>query len=128
MPVRHLRRLRSAPHSALASVAKQRVLPTSSLLCGWAPAGGPKIGGKKLSVNVLTERALEVGKTPTQDTPKEPLGGVGDDAYYITASAFGTALSLKKGGAYVQIRVAGFPVDKAKEVEKALAPQLVSKL
>jgi hypothetical protein len=97
-------------------------------LCGWAPAGGPKIGGKKLSVNVLTERALEVGKTPTQDTPKEPLGGVGDDAYYITASAFGTALSLKKGGAYVQIRVAGFPVDKAKEVEKALAPQLVSKL
>ena len=77
---------------------------------------------------MLTDRALKVGKTPTQGTPKERLGGVGDDADYITASGFGTALSLKKGGAYVQIRVAGFPVDEAKEMEKALAPQLVSTL
>jgi hypothetical protein len=106
----------------------QHVIPTSSLLCGWAPATGAQIGGKKLTVNLLTERSFELGKVPVQGIPKTALGGVGDEAYYITTGGFGTALSVKKGGAYVQIRVGGFPDDKAKEVEKALALQALSKL
>jgi hypothetical protein len=101
---------------------------SSSIVCGWSPAGGPQIGGKKLTTSLMSEHAFEVGKTPVQGIPKAPLGGVGDDAYYITTGGFGTALSLKKGSVYVQIRVGGFPPDKANEVEKALALQLVSKL
>lgn len=105
----------------------QHVVPSSSIVCGWSPAGGPQIGGKKLTTSVMSEHAFEVGKTPVQGIPKAPLGGVGDDAYYITTGGLGTALSVKKGSVYVQIRVGGFPPDKAKEVEKALALQLVSK-
>jgi len=106
----------------------QHLVPSSSTLCGWAPAGGPQIDGKKLTVMLLSEHAFEVGKTPVQGIAKAPLAGVGDDAYFVTTGGFGTALSIKKGNAYVQIRVGGLPLEKAKEVEKALALQLVAKL
>src|SRR5216683_6583566 len=67
----------------------QHPISSSLLLCGWAPAGGPQIDGKKLSVNLMTERAFEVGKTPVQGVAKTPVSGVGDDAYYVTASGRG---------------------------------------
>jgi hypothetical protein len=100
----------------------------SLLLCGWAPAGAPRVDGKKLSVNLMTERAFEVGKTPMQGIAKTPVSGVADDAYYVTASGLGTGLSIKKGNIYVQIRVGGFPTEKEKELEKALALQMQTKL
>jgi hypothetical protein len=106
----------------------QHPIPSTELLCGWAPPGGPQIGGKKLSVNLLTERAFEVGKKPMEGIAKTPVGSLGDDAYFVTAGALGTALSVKKANHFIQIRVAGFPAGKAKELEKALAAQLMAKL
>jgi hypothetical protein len=106
----------------------QHPIASSLLLCGWAPAGGPRIDGKKLSVSLMTERAFEVGKTPMQGITKTPVSGVGDDAYYVTASGLGTGLSVKKGRSFVQIRVGGFPTEKEKELEKALAVQMLTKL
>lgn len=106
----------------------QHPIASSLLLCGWAPPGGPQIDGKKLSVSLMTERAFEVGKTPMQGIAKTPVGGVGDDAYYVTASGLGTGLCIKKGNTYVQIRVGGFPTEKEKELEKALAVQMLTKL
>ena len=76
----------------------------------------------------MSEHAFEVGKTPVQGIPKAPLGGVGDDAYYITTGGFGTALSVKKGSVYVQIRVGVFHQTRPRKWRKALALQLVSKL
>jgi hypothetical protein len=73
------------------------VVPSSSIVCGSSPAGGPQIGGKKLTTTLMSVHAFEVGKTPVQGIPKAPLAGVGDDAYYITTGGFGTALLLKKG-------------------------------
>jgi len=52
----------------------------------------------------------------------------GDACSLFTAAQVGTALAVKKGSTCMQIRVGGFPIDKAKEVEKALALQFVSKL
>jgi hypothetical protein len=106
----------------------QHPIASSLLLCGWAPAGGPQINGKKLSVSLMTERAFEVGKTPMQGIAKTPVSGMGDDAYFVTAGGLGTALSIKKGSTYVQIRVGGFPTEKEKELEKTLAMQMLAKM
>lgn len=106
----------------------QHPIASSLLLCSWTPAGGPQIGGKQLSVSLMTERAFAIAKAPIQGTLKSPLTGVGDDAYYVTAGALGTALSVKRGGSYVQIRVDGFSSAKVKELEKALAVQMLMKL
>ena len=103
-------------------------IPSTLLLCGWAPAEGPQVDGKKLAVNLMTERAFEVGKIPVHGIAKTPLSGVGDDAYYMTDSGRGTGLSVKSGGIYVQIWVGGFPPEKQKELEKALALQMLTKL
>jgi hypothetical protein len=106
----------------------QHPIASSLLLCGWVQSGESQIDGKKLSVSFMTERAFEVGKTAMQGAPKTPLSGVGDDAYYSTPGGLDTALSIKKGGTCVQIRVGGFPAQKQKELEKALALQLLAKL
>ncbi len=106
----------------------QHPIASSLLLCGWVQNGGSQIDGKKLSVSFMTERAFEVGKTAMQGVPKTPLSGVGDDAYYSVAGGLDAALSVKKGGTCVQIRVGGFPAQKEKELEKALALQLLAKL
>jgi hypothetical protein len=83
--------------------------------------------GRRTADRRQTERAFEVGKTPMQGIAKTPVSGVGDDAYYVTASALGTGLSVKKGSSFVQIRVGGFPAEKAKELKKALALQMLAK-
>ena len=106
----------------------QHPIASSLLLCGWIPAGRPQIDGKKLSVSLMSERAFKVGKTPMQGIAKTPLRGVGDDAYYVTAGGLGTGLFIKKGSICVQIRVGGFSTAKEKELEKALAVQLLTKL
>jgi hypothetical protein len=104
----------------------QHPIPSSLLLCGWAPVGGPQLDGKKLSVNLMTERAFEVGRIPVHGIAKTPLNGVGDDAYYVTDGGRGSGLSVKSGGTYVQIWVGGFPAEKQKELEKALAVQMLT--
>jgi hypothetical protein len=106
----------------------QHPIASTELLCGWAPAGGSQIDGKKLSVSLMTERAFEVGKKPMEGIAKTPLSGLGDDAYFTTAGGLGTALSVKTANYFIQIRVGGYPTGKAKELEKALAMQLIAKL
>jgi hypothetical protein len=109
--------------------AGQHPIPSSLLLCGWAaPGGGPQFDVKKLTVNLMTERAFEVGKTPVSGSAKTPVSGVGDDAYYVTAGSLGTGLCVKIGSTYVRIRVGGFPAAKQKELEKALALQILTTL
>ena len=105
----------------------QHPVPSSLLLCGWAPAGAPQPDGKKLSVNLMTERAFEVGKASVHGTGKAPVSGVGDAAFYVFAGGRGTGLSVKSGDTYVQIWVGGFPTQKQKELEKALALQMLTK-
>ena len=55
------------------------------------------------------------------------MSGIGDDAYYVTASGLGTSLNVKKGSFYVQIKVGGFPMDVEKDKEKTLALEVLSK-
>ena len=96
--------------------------------CGWAPPGGPKIDAKKVTVTLITLKSFDAGKTPVQGIEKTPLSGVGDDAVYITTPGFGTGLNVKKGNSAFQVRVGGFKAGQEKEIEKALALEIIKKL
>jgi len=108
--------------------AGKRLIESNPRVCGWAPAGGPKINGKKLTLTIMTLQSFETGKKPANGIEKSPLGGVGDDAIYITTPGFGTALNVKKGSSAFQLRVGGFKPDEEKAIEKTLAPQVLAKL
>ena len=108
--------------------AGQHAISSSLLLCAWSPPGGAQIDGKKLTVNLMTERAFEVGKAHAHGVGKAALSGVGDDSYFAAAGSLGTSLCIKTGGKYVRIRVGGFPPEKQKELERALALQMLTKL
>jgi hypothetical protein len=99
--------------------------PTS---CGWAPPGGPNIDAKKVTVQLSTLKSFEASKKPMSGIEKTPLSGVGDDAIYVTTPGFGTGLNVRKGNSAFQVRVGGFKPDKEKEIEKALAMQILKKL
>jgi len=108
--------------------AGKHIIESNPRVCGWAPAGGPKVDGKKLTLTVMPLQSFENGKKPMKGIEKLPLGGVGDDAIYITTPGFGTALNVKKGSSAFQLRVGGFKPDEEKAIEKALAPQVLAKL
>ena len=107
----------------------QRLVPKSPLSCGWSQPGGPKLMAKKLVLQLMTQRQFDLGKTPYQGITKTPVSGIGDDAYYVTASGLGTALSVKKGAFYVQVKVGGadFSLDTIKATEKTLALEVLAK-
>jgi hypothetical protein len=61
----------------------------------------------------------------------EPVGGVGDEAYYVyfnTKERSGLGLVVKKGSTAFEIRVYGFELDKAKSVAKTLCQTVAGKL
>jgi hypothetical protein len=106
----------------------QPLVASNPKVCGWAPPGGPQIDGKKVTVALMTLKSYETGKTPMKGIEKSPLTGVGDDAIYITAGGLGTGLNVQKGNSAFQVRVGGFKKDQAKEIEKALALEILKKV
>jgi hypothetical protein len=109
--------------------AGKPVVASNPQLCGWAPSGGPQIGGKKLTVQLLTAKSFDMGKTPVNNVVKAPLSGVGDDAIYIISPrGLGTSLNVKKGNSAFQVRVGGFTTEQEKEIEKSLALEILKKL
>jgi hypothetical protein len=58
-----------------------------------------------------------------------PASGVGDDAYYSSAGTSYTKLIAKKGDVSLQVVISSnAPVEKKRDMEKALALQVFSKL
>lgn len=106
----------------------QYPIASSLLLCSWTGESAAQLKGEKLHVSIMTERAFEIGKVPLPGTSAVLLQGPADDAYFSTASGLRITLSIKKGGAYVRIRVGGFPVAKEKQMEQTLALQLLPTL
>jgi hypothetical protein len=109
--------------------AGEHVVASAPGLCGWAPSGGPTINGRKVVLSLKTTEAFNIGKTPIKGIIKTQVSGIGDDAYYTTASGLGTNLSVRKGDVAFNIALHGdFPVDQIKAKEKTLALQILSKL
>jgi hypothetical protein len=106
----------------------EHIVPNSLTSCGWMEPGGASIGSKKMVLSLMTARSFETGKTPVKGVTKTIATGIGDEAYYISMPPFGTALSVKKGGAYFQLRIAGFPSGAVRHLERQLALRLVDRV
>lgn len=71
------------------------------------------------------------GKKATPGITKEPVSGVGDDAYYIyfaNTDRAGLGIVVKKGASVFEVRVYGFPVAQAKTVGKGLAQKAAGQI
>jgi hypothetical protein len=106
----------------------EHIVPDLLTSCAWSGPGGPSIGSKKIVVSLMTARSFTTGKTPVKGVTMTVADGVGDEAYYISMPPFGTALSVKKGDAYFQLRIAGFPTGQVRTLERALALRLLDRV
>lgn len=107
----------------------KRVIPNSTLMCGWSEHGGPTAISKRVVLTLSTPEKFTRGKTPFQGITKVPVSGIGDDAYFVTASGLGTTLNVLKGSSAFAVSVKGqFSADKVKEFEKGLAQNVLSRL
>lgn len=103
----------------------QHLVPGAHSSCGWALPGDPSLGAKRLVLTLMSARAFDTGKTPVKGASKVAAQAVGEQAYYITTPPFGTALSVKQGDSYFQVRISGFPDAQAAHLEKAVALKLL---
>ena len=106
----------------------EHIVPDSLTSCGWMGPGGASIGSKKIVVSLMTARAFQSGKTPVKGVTESLAPGIGDEAYFISMPPFGTALSVKKGAAYFQLRIAGFPSAQVRNLERELALHLLDRV
>jgi hypothetical protein len=102
----------------------EHIVPSSTTLCGFGSAGATK----RVVVAILTTMMFAGEKHPLAGIKEETLGGVGDDAHYMTTRGFGTGLSVLKGGFAFKIRVYGFAVEQIQAKEKTLAQEVLAKL
>jgi hypothetical protein len=61
---------------------------------------------------------------------KEPVSGVGDDAFYVYFTGqnrMGCGGMVRKGSSAFEVRVYGFDLDQAKTVSKTIAQDVASK-
>jgi hypothetical protein len=112
-----------------------RHIGPSSALCGWGEPNDPDHSGKHVLLTIYravgkispVER-FENGKMPIQGIEKTPIGGIGDDAYYIDTPGFGLGLNVKKGNFAFQVKVFGFSPQMTKTFENSLAQDVLAKL
>ena len=101
--------------------AGNRVRPT---FCDWAP---PQGGGKRVTLVLEDEKWFEGAKRQLPGVISTTVSGVGDDAISATVGNF-TTLTVKKGAIVFVVRMYGFPVEEAKEKEKAIAVKAAGRL
>ncbi len=106
----------------------EHIVPDSLTSCGWMGPGGASIGSKKIVLSLMSARSFQSGKTPVKGVTESLAPGIGDEAYFISMPPFGTALSVKKGGTYFQLRIAGFPNGQVRNLERELALQLLDRV
>lgn len=102
----------------------ERVVPTSSKLCGF----GGATAAKRVMLAVITPDMFAHEKHPLEGIKEEQASGVGDDAHYMTTPGFGTGLSVLKSGFAFKVRVYGFPVQQVEQKEKMLAQEILAKM
>jgi len=103
--------------------------------CTWTPTG-PAKDVKAVTLNIQDGNTYDSAKKHIElaatagggGTRITPATGIGDDAYYFTASPTITSLFFKKGTSAFKIAIYGAPSQKAITVEKALALEVISKL
>ena len=115
------------------------ILPNHTTVCTWLEQGVPAGTERNVSVSLMTVKSYEVGKTPMTGITKTPVGGVGDDAYFVEAHGMAAGLNVKKGDTCFQVRTRSnpqwfktgkTPESEAKDhaADRALALEILKKL
>ena len=103
---------------------------TGSKICRWAAPGGRPGLTPALVLTIQDAKAFDFAKSPSKSANlvKTPAAGVGDDAVLNTIGAVTATLTVKKGDAYFELHVYGFPIDETKTMETMLAKEVVANL
>ncbi len=123
--------------SALGAVvgSGQPIMPNSTSFCTWSEQGVPAGTERNVTVSMMTARSFENGKTPMTGITKEPVSGIGDDAYFVESKGMIAGLSVRKGNTAFQVRARSNPKwfkagktpeseQKDKGVERTLALEI----
>ena len=99
--------------------------PIANTGCSWKATGASKV-----VVTVSMQNAKMFAGAKSSNAPKMtkvPVSGVGDEAFFEGVQNF-SSLWVKKGSAFVLVRIYGLPVSEAQTKLKTLATNVVSKL
>lgn len=123
--------------------AGKHITPTYLKSCVWEPPGGAteKFSSVLLDVDSAASWARakamlqSVANAPENKAQKgggvtmTPASGIGDDAFYSNAGTSYTKLVVKKGDVQLQVEISSSaPVEKKRDMEKALAAKVLAKL
>jgi hypothetical protein len=93
--------------------------------CSWKATGASKA---MVTVSMQNEKMFAGAKSSNvPNMTKVPVSGVGDEAVFVGAEGF-SSLWVKKGTAFVLVRIYGVPVSEAQTKLKTLAMNVVSNL
>jgi len=103
------------------------VTPTFKKTCTWT-VGNSAGGIRFVTLNLQDAARFAGGKAGVNSVVMTPVGGIGDDAYYLGAGST-EGLFVKKGQRAFKIDVySTVPLEKKRAMEKALAQQVLAKL
>ena len=103
--------------------AGEHPVAAHTFMCGWADPKVPRSSAKKALLTLITERQFDFGKMEVPGVAKSVVSGVGDDAYSVVAGSVGTALNVRRGDRYFQVKAggSGLTAGQAQAIEKRLA-------
>lgn len=120
--------------------AGTHVTPTYLKSCQWAPPGGATVQFGSVLLALESAASWQSAKAMLQavaNAPNDnkkggitmtPASGIGDDALYSSVGNY-TKLIVKKGDVAFQIVItSNAPIEKKRDMEKALASKVLSKL
>jgi hypothetical protein len=117
--------------------AGTHITPTYVKSCTWSPSGGTTKDFTTLVLALESAASYQSAKAMLQAVANSqgkggitmtPASGIGDDAIYSSVANY-TKLIVKKGDVVFQLVIYGsFPIEKKRDMEKALASKVLSKL
>jgi hypothetical protein len=117
--------------------AGSHITPTYLKSCTWAPPGGATKDFTTLLLALESAASYQSAKAMLQAVANSqgkggitmtPASGIGDDAIYSSVANY-TKLIVKKGDVVFQLVIYGsFPIEKKRDMEKALASKVIAKL
>jgi hypothetical protein len=103
------------------------VTPTFKKTCTWTVSDAAS-GTRVVTLNLQSPDQFAGGKGGVNSVAMTPVGGIGDDAYYLGAGST-EGLFVKKGQHAFKIAVySTVPLEKKRAMEKTLAQQVLAKL
>lgn len=121
--------------STVLGVSVQAGKPVSVRMCQWEQSGASVAAGRHVLLTVFGQMGklspvdrFNNSKAQVRGVEKDTVSGVGDDAVFI--STMGLALNVRSGASAFQVRVSGARLtqDEVKQMEIALAKQVIPNL